>query len=196
MNNRAARIARQAHAWLSESPHHAGQDETGWVVVETEDMGMDVLYHMAREYYTQEYGTEPPEGFEIKEDTLPSYAFNPQTGRAVFVVSQPNHLPTAQTTMQKALAPAEKGNLSEKEKKWAQGLDADVQEKMIIDPDEANVQDRQVDYLLLDQEHPMWPELQEHLAEDVEVHATDRVQQPEVPEDPSKSSGSQYEPAE
>lgn len=183
-------IAEYAHRWLQQ-----GQDpQTLWAVVEGREAGVDMAYRMVQLYV----GTE--ESVEIPHDTLPIQpGFNPQNGRAVFVLSQPNHIPTVQTTMQDALAEMRAKELSDEERDYASGIDqidhTALEEKYLIDTGKPK-EDFSVqapDQIIVDQERPMWSELQ---GLGGGFMLTDRVEDRTPPSPDDRSSSKQFEPAE
>ena len=185
-------IAEYAHRWLRQ-----GNDpQTLWAVVEDREAGVDMAYRMVQLYA----GTEEP--VDIPHDTLPIQpGMNPENGRAVFVLSQPNHIPTVQTTMQDALAERRAADLGQAERDYASNidhphLDASKLEKKYLLNTGASKEDFSVkapDVIIIDQKRPMWSELQ---GLGSEFMLTDRVEDRSPPAPDERSSSKKFDPAE
>ena len=171
-----------------------GGDETCWVVVEDRDTGLDVTYHMVREYLRDFRGVTGD--IEIPHDALPTQpGFNPENGRAVFVLSQPNHIPTVQVTMQGVTAELREGKLSDDEKTYAEQFGVSgVEDKYLIDAQDQTPEAKQPDLIVVDQEYPMWNELSAFVGAGAHVEATDRVKDEDV--FGHNAASGQFEPAQ
>lgn len=196
MNRTAKNLAVFAYRkFLTEKTFGDEGDETCWIVVDDEETGMDVTYHLVRQYVRDATGTSGAE-LEIPYDTLPTQpAFNPKNGRAVFVLSQPNHIPTVQVSMQGTVADLREGKLDQTEKNFAEQMGVSgLEEKYMIDAQDQEPAAKTPDLILLDQRYPMWNELDGFVSAGADVQMTDRVEQTEIPDDLAPSG--QYEPAE
>lgn len=169
------------------SPSGEGEDATAWVVTETREQGLDVTYRLVQRYA----GTNKP--VEIPHDSLPTQpAYNPKNGRSVFVLSQPNHIPTVQTTMQGTLADLRDQRtepLSDIERDYADvkgqefGFGSDAfADKLILDAQEQEMKPKKPDVLIIDQEYPMWKVLRPYAIDpNIAVWFSERVASPRVP---------------
>lgn len=185
MTGTERQIAEYAHHWLASSD---GGRESMWIVVESENpsVGLDIAQRMTREALGRH------RQIEIPYDNLPVCAgVNPETGRVVWILSQPNHVPTIQVSMQGVV-----GDLIER--------DASVDEQRIISAsadltlpevtdspvgvyaDRNRVQAKAPVELMVHQEDPMWTELVQYITEDTMVRMTDKVRRGPPQESPSE----------
>lgn len=192
MDQTIKNLAEYAHNWMRQ-----GRDpQTLWAVLDSRDDGVDMAYRMVQLYA----GTEAE--VTIPHDTLPIQpGVNPHNGRSVFILSQPNHIPTVQTTMQDALAERRAKELGEEEKDYASNIEhpqlnaSKLEEKYLIDTGKSkeDFAVKSPDVVLLDQQQPMWSELQGLGAQ---FMLTDRVEDRSPPSPKDQHSSKQFEPAE
>lgn len=204
MNSIDRQVADTVWSFLSQTVQdQADRDQTYWVVCETREQGIDITYRLIKHLT----GSTPAR--DIAYDTLPTQpVFNEATGRTAFIFSQPNHIPTVQTTMQgtladrrnqvtKDLSPIERDYADVKGQKYNFG-GSTFEDKMILDAQEKVIRPDKPDVLMINQEYPMWTELRAFATEpSVEVLYTDRVKNPTVPPaDEVRGRSGQYKPAE
>lgn len=162
------------------------EDQTAWVVTDTREQGLDVTYRLVQLFAGEQH-------VDIPHDSLPTQpAYNEKNGRSVFVLSQPNHVPTVQTTMQGVLADLRDQRteqLSDVERDFADvrgqkfGFGGDAfADKLILDAQEKEMRPKTPDILIIDQEYPMWKILRPYAVdEDTIVYFSERVKNPRVP---------------
>lgn len=204
MSSYAENLARFAyHKFLNQPATSETKNQTCWVVVDHDekDVGMDVTYHMVREYYKDQYQSDPPEGLEIHHDSLPTLpGVNPANGRVAFVLSQPNHIPTVQTTMQGGVSDMRKQGLTDAHRNYAkaEGMSPEaadrLEEKYLINAQDKEPTGQRPHLILLDQKYPMWGELKPFVQMGADLYMTDRVEKTKIPDNPAQSG--RYEPAE
>lgn len=186
----AQRLARHAYyEFMRQNVYGDEGGESCWILVDNEDDGMDVAYHLTKEYVKDYAETTDPD-IEVPHDTLPIRpSVNPDNGRDTWVISQPNHIATAEVTMQDVAAMGDYKTLAEEEREAAEVLGADdLQSKYKIDATNKEPKNRSLGMLLVDQEWPMWGEVNEFIGEDTEIQTTDRVKLERDPEAaPSKN---------
>ena len=194
MTHTEASIAKFAHHNFL-GRRKKNENKTCWIIVENRESGLNVTRKMVQ----LAKGTAEP--VEIYFDNLPTQpGFNEHNGNAVFVLSQPNHIPTVQTTMQGITADLRKQNLSQVEKDFVDvtrpgGLmGKHFDEKYILNSAKDNVGGKLPDLMIIDQKYPMWVELKP-FANTAEIFYTDNVAQKQVPENPRGESG-QFQPAD
>lgn len=199
-NRRAQRLARHAyHKFLK--VRAPAEDEEGacscWILVDDRETGMDVTYHLVREY-TMDYSEIEDPQVEVPHDTLPTRpAQNPQNQRDVWVMSQPDHIATAEVTMQRAAARGKQQRLEKDQKELAEALGVpDVAQKYLIDAhdqEDDNQLEGKVGMMLIDQEWPMWDEIGEFIGPNTSIHYTDRCEDQHVPQS-FNPTGRRYDP--
>lgn len=149
---------------------------TCWVLVDTREDGLDLALHMTKQFL-KTFGSKDAEP-TVPHDSLPIHVgFNQENGRAAFIMSQPNHIPTVQTTMGQALAQVRKRLVSPEERTYAKLRGADVgKDKLLVDATGTPfVKPEGPDLLIVDQEYPMWSELTRVIKDDTEILLSDNV---------------------
>ena len=204
MNSTDRQVADEVWKFLSHTvATEEDRDQTCWVVCDTREQGIDITYRLIKHLT----GSTPARA--IAYDTLPTQpVFNEATGRTAFILSQPNHIPTVQTTMQgsladrrgqktKDLSPIERDYADVKGKKYGFG-GSTFKDKMILDAQKKTIVPDKPDKLIINQEYPMWTELRAFAVEPaVTVEYSDRVKDPTIPAaNEVRGQSGQYQPAE
>jgi len=189
-------IADYGNYWLGQAS--SGPTETLWIVTEGREGGMNVVHRMVEGYL----GTERQ--FDIPYDTLPVCSgVNPESRRAAWVLSQPNHVPTIQVSMQGVVGDLIERGASEEEQKiieQAAGKKlpqiSDNPAGIYADKDRRRFKPDAPDVMLVHQEWPMWDELVQFITPDTDVLMSDSVRKgpPTDAEEDPKRTLEKYDP--
>lgn len=182
-------IAKYVNQWLRQTS--SGPTETLWVVAEGREEGMNIAHRMCKEYLGMRQ-------FDIPYDNLPvCTGVNPESRRAAWVLSQPNHVPTIQVSMQGVVGDVIEREAGEDEQRIIEAAAgkklphiSDNPAGIYADKDRRRFKPDAPAEMLVHQEWPMWDELLQFITSDTKVRMTDKVKQgppTEADEDPERT---------
>lgn len=180
MDDTLRHIADDADSWMEGGLANANQN--CWVVLDGEEDALDLAFALAR------MRGVPKDKAEVRYDKPPILVgVNAKTGRCLWILSQPNHLPTIEVSMNKVVSKIRQGEASRSERaKYSKILEqagGDPNKDLAGNPltlssgrNERLFEPMTPDWIICDQREPMWDTLSEFITEDTDLTLTGRVQ--------------------
>lgn len=176
MDSTSRAVAELAHKWLYE----AGQNETGFLWVDSNELGLDIATYMHR-LETGDF-TQTTANY----DSLPTYIINERNKARLFLLSQPDHFETVLVTMQDALGDLSEFTVENEQSEWAKKLAIDrgyaddrFNPNKVIRIDTNKQRDSyRINFpsiFIVHREDPLWFYIKQFIGSKTNVQITDRV---------------------
>jgi len=188
-------IADFGDHWLRQT--RDGPTESLWVVVEDNETGLDIAHRMAKTYLGMRQ-------IDIPYDKLPVCpGVNPEASRAVWILSQPNQVPSIQISMQGVVGDLIQREASQEEQRVIEAAAGkklpqitDKPAGIYTDRDRRRFRPTAPDEVLVHQKWPMWDELVQFITEDTMIRMTGRVEEgpPTEPQEDPERTLEKYDP--
>lgn len=180
MDDTLRHIVDEANDWMGGGVARSNQNM--WLVADNNDDAMDLAFALA-----QARGI-PKHKAEVRYDKPPVLVgVNAQTGRCLWVLTQPNQIPTVQVTMNRVVSKLREGNASQEERtklsKIVEQVGGDPNKDLAGNPLSLNSGENERLFepiapsrMIIDQREPMWNTLSEFITEDTDITLTDNVE--------------------